>query len=124
MSKKQQRIDPKQRELEFKFNRAEQVEQICRLKEEILSSPATTQKPTASWAGFADLVDAYLPIAIDWVDTYDEIYWMRPNGLQSIDDGFRSVDQDFQEEIDRIFAKWFRIYNIPASRCCFGGVKR
>lgn len=74
----------------------------------------------AQWAGFLDMVDAYLPIAIDWVDTYDEIYWMRPNGGQLVDDGFRSIDPDFQNEIDQIFAGWFRIYNLPAARVCLG----
>jgi len=49
MSKQRQKIDPNQLEIDFKFDRAEQVEQICRLKEQILSSPATTQKLSASW---------------------------------------------------------------------------
>lgn len=49
MAKKRQRIDPNQLELNFKFDRASQIEQICRLKEEILSSPPTIQKSPARW---------------------------------------------------------------------------
>jgi len=49
MSKKRNKIDPNQLSFDFKFNRAEQVEQICRLKEEILSSPATPLKSCVSW---------------------------------------------------------------------------
>lgn len=94
-------------------------------KNEILVCDRTILDPLvyAQWAGFADLVDAYLPIAIDWAGTYDEIYWARPGSGRLTDDGFRSVDTGFQKEIDRIFAAWFRDYNIPATRCCFGGAK-
>ena len=74
----------------------------------------------AQWTGFADLVDAYLPLAIDWIDTYDEIYWMRPGGGPLADDGFRSIDPDFQKEIDQIFADLVGIYNLPAERVCLG----
>ncbi|MBW2570064.1 MAG: hypothetical protein JRE47_12060 [Deltaproteobacteria bacterium] len=49
MAKKHKRKDPNQLDLDFKFNSAEQVEQICRLKEEILSSPITAQKSSVSW---------------------------------------------------------------------------
>ena len=96
MSKKRQRIDPKQRELDFKFNRAEQVEQICRLKEEILSSPATTQKPTASWEEDCVELAAAAKRAVrqsgmsreETVDKINEIYgWISVEDLKKKQNG-------------------------------------
>lgn len=102
MSKKRQRIGPKQRELDFKFNRAEQVEQICRLKEEILSSPATTQKPTASWEEDCVELAAAAKRAVrqsgmsreETVDKINEIYgWISVEDLKKKQNGKKKKGQ-------------------------------
>lgn len=41
--------------------------------------------------------------AIEWMDTYDEIIWIRPNSKNPIPDGIRSVDKAFQMIVDREF---------------------
>ena len=63
-------------------------------------------------AGFQDQVDIYLDMALDWMDTYDVIYWARPDGRAVADDGFRSQDLNFQREIDVIFEQWVKVFGI------------
>ncbi len=66
----------------------------------------------AKRAGFSFLVDAYLPIAIDWMNTYDKIIFLCPS-FPLVDDGVRDIDPIFQEDIDTILAGWIQEYSIP-----------
>lgn len=66
----------------------------------------------AKRAGFNFLVDAYFPIAIDWMRMYDKIVFLRPS-FPLVDDGVRDVDPIFQEDIDTILTGWIEEYSIP-----------
>lgn len=62
--------------------------------------PVTEPDTRAAWFRWLSVVE---PFAIDWMDTYDELIWCRPNGSAPVDDGFRATDPDFQAEIDSLF---------------------
>ena len=80
----------------------------------ILDSLAYSQ-----WAGFEDIVATYLPIALDWMDTYDEIFFMQSNnGLA--DDGFRSIEPEFQKGINLILKRWLKLYDLTYTSACTG----
>jgi hypothetical protein len=64
-------------------------------------------------AGFTDVVDACLPMALMWMERYSEVYWFRPVKGRLVDDGFRDTDPKFQAEIDGILAVWIAAYHIP-----------
>lgn len=66
----------------------------------------------AEAAGFMDLVDACMPQALYWLETYSEIYWFRPVEGRLVEDGFRSIDPVFQNEIDGILTAWIHLYGI------------
>lgn len=102
MANKRQRIDPNQLELDFQFTRAEQVEQICRLKEQILSSPATTQKSSANWEEDCIELAASLKRAArqsdmsreEIVDKINELYgWISVNDLEKKQGGKKKKGQ-------------------------------
>lgn len=59
--------------------------------------------------GFLD--NNYLVMALNWMGTYHEIYWVRPNG-PPVDDGVRDVDLQFQADIDSALARWISAFNI------------
>lgn len=65
----------------------------------------------AKRTGFSFLADAYLPIAIDWMNTYDKIIFLRPS-RPLVDDGVRDIAPAFQEDIDRILNGWVQEYSI------------
>ena len=65
----------------------------------------------AKRTGFSFLVDAYLPIAIDWMKTYDKIIFLRPS-RPLVDDGIRDTNPDFQRDIDSILNGWVQEYSI------------
>lgn len=65
----------------------------------------------AYYSSFYSFVDMYLPIALNWLKTYDKIIWLRPN-YAIIDDGERDSSEDFQTSIDKIFAHWIEKYGI------------
>lgn len=44
-------------------------------------------------------------IAIDWLSTYDKLYFLRPKA-KITRDGVRSADKGFQMEIDDTLSKW------------------
>ena len=58
-------------------------------------------------AGLCAIVLDYLPGALAWLETYDEIHWLRPNGIDPVDDGVRDPDPEFQRRIDEILSVWF-----------------
>lgn len=43
--------------------------------------------------------------AITWMNTYDEIIWVRPNSKNPTPDGIRSTDKEFQMDVDHEFKK-------------------
>lgn len=42
--------------------------------------------------------------ALEWLQTYDRIFWVRPD-MDIKEDGVRSTDIDFQQEIDQLFTQ-------------------
>lgn len=66
-------------------------------------------------AGLGDLVDAYMPAALEWMETYDEIYFLRPNGIIAAD-GFRDTDPQFQKEIDAILERYVNAFGISVAQ--------
>lgn len=103
MAKRRKRIDKNQLELDFKFDRAEQVEQICRLKEEILSSPATTRKSSASWEEDCIELAAAAKRAVrqsgmsreEVVDKINKLYgWISVDDLKEKQGGKKEKGQD------------------------------
>lgn len=62
-------------------------------------------------AGFFGQARTLLPLALEHLDTYDELYFLRPNGAIT-SDGFRSTDPNFQRSIDRILSKWVETFNL------------
>jgi len=64
-------------------------------------------------AGFMEMFEEYFYIALNWLDTYDEICWRRPKDAIA-DDGFRDIDPVFQSRIDLIIEQWVKRYTITA----------
>ncbi len=64
------------------------------------------------WAGFVDLVRLCLPMALDWMPSYNKLYFLRPNKPPA-SNGFRSTDLKFQADIDQILERWVKEYNLP-----------
>ena len=62
--------------------------------------------------GLPEMVDLYLPIAVKWMQTYGQIYFLRPNGQPIVDDGVRYTDLAGQAEIDSILHGWIEEYKI------------
>jgi len=70
----------------------------------------------AQYAGFQDFVSEAMYLAVDWLKTYDIIYWLRPSGRRIEDDGFRSTSENYQQGIDMILAHWVDIFEIKTCR--------
>ena len=66
----------------------------------------------ADFNGYADIVCECMPIALSWLKTYDEIYYL---GLFDVieDDGVRSTDIEFQSEVAKTLKFWIEKYEIP-----------
>jgi deoxyadenosine/deoxycytidine kinase len=69
----------------------------------------------ADVAGFEALVDAYLPAALGWMETYDQIYWFRPMDGRLVADGKRDVSPEYQARVDKVFNNWIDCYRIDVS---------
>jgi len=65
-------------------------------------------------AGFMEIFEECFYNALSWLDTYDEIYWCRPQTAIA-DDGFRDMDPAFQSRIDLIIEHWVTQYNITVA---------
>lgn len=74
----------------------------------------------AEAAGLTDVVDAYLPIALWWLERYTELVWFPPVPGRLVDDGFRDTDPGFQLEIHNILADWIYSYDIPVNEVSDG----
>ncbi len=55
-----------------------------------------------AWSVWADRAQSFV---MDWIKTYDELYFCRPNGTPPAADGFRDTDPTFQDTIDQFFSK-------------------
>lgn len=75
----------------------------------------------AARAGFDYLVGSYLDMCLDWMMTYDQLFFARPQGLP-VDDDFRDPDPTFQAEIDTILSGWITQFGIDTS--AIGVVKK
>ena len=64
-------------------------------------------------AGLPEMVDLYLPVAVKWMQTYGQIYFLRPNGQAIADDGVRYTRLEGQAEIDSILHGWVEEYGLP-----------
>jgi len=62
-------------------------------------------------AGFNNLCDDCFYIALNWLETYDYLYWLRPKH-NLVGDGFREIDSQFQRDIDMLFEAWISTYHI------------
>lgn len=65
-------------------------------------------------AGLNRWVHANLWAAVQWMETYDVIWFLRPGGVPPADDGFRETELGFQAEVDRVLAVWVRTWQIRA----------
>ena len=65
-------------------------------------------------AGLVEMVDEYFYIAIDWLKTYDHLYYCIPRH-EIADDGFRAQDPAFQARINIILKEWVDRYHIPVT---------
>jgi len=63
-------------------------------------------------AGFTDLVRLNLPEAIEWLNSYSELFWARPREGWLVDDGKRDPDPGFQAEVDKVFGEWIAKYDL------------
>jgi len=72
----------------------------------ILDSVAYSER-----AGFMDQMLLHLTVALSWITTYGEIYFLRPHDNPAAD-GFRDTDVDFQKEVDQILAGYIKTYGI------------
>ena len=52
-------------------------------------------------------------MADDWMETYDKIYYVRPDGNNAIPDGIRSTDESFRKRIEDAFDDWMENGTIP-----------
>lgn len=68
----------------------------------------------AQVGGLDRVVDNYLPAALDWMRTYEQLFWFRPVSGWLVSDGIRDVDPAFQSVVDRVFEEWINAYSIPA----------
>lgn len=64
--------------------------------------------------GYTYLVETYFTQALNWMKTYDELYFMRPDKPMS-DDGFRSTNEKFRTDMDKILAFWVNAYEMPVT---------
>ncbi len=51
-------------------------------------------------------------LAEDWMDTYDKIYYVRPDGNDAIPDGIRSTDESFRKKVEDHFDDWMEKCNM------------
>ena len=78
-------------------------------------------------AGLNRWVNANLWDAVQWMETYDVIWFLRPGDegpalwrdtggfrTRPYDDGFRDTNPGFQKEVDRVLAVWVRTWQIRA----------
>jgi nicotinamide riboside kinase len=63
--------------------------------------------------GFFGQVQSLMPYAREWLDTYDTIYFLRPNNTPISADGFRATDPAYQQRIDRILHAWVTELKLP-----------
>jgi len=73
-------------------------------------------------AGFKAQALMHLSIALDWMSSYDELYFLRPS-IAPANDGFRDTDPDFQKDIDRILAGYIETYGISVAQVIVGNPK-
>jgi len=66
----------------------------------------------AEYAGLSDVVDACMPTALMWLESYTQLLWFRPAPNRLVEDGFRDTDPKFQQAIDKTFAAFIRMYHI------------
>lgn len=80
-------------------------------KYDIVVCDRTVLDPLAyAWAlGYTDLVELWMPAALEHFKSYQKVYFMRPVG-PPVDDGFRDIDPVFRDEVDDIL-KWWVIDN-------------
>lgn len=69
----------------------------------------------AAVAGLDAVVDDYLPATLEWMGTYDTVYWMRPAAGYLLDDGKRDVDPAFQMDVDRVFGEWIGMFGVDVT---------
>lgn len=51
-------------------------------------------------------------LADDWMDTYDQIFYVRPDGNQAVPDGIRSSDENFRKKVEDCFDDWMEKCNM------------
>jgi nicotinamide riboside kinase len=60
-----------------------------------------------------------VPFMLRWMRSYDELYWLRPDGGGlPVDDGFRDIDPVFRRSIDRCFKVMVRAHGIQYISTC------
>jgi hypothetical protein len=98
-----------------------ELEALCKAEYIICDRTILDGLAYAEAAGLTDMVDAFLPPALMWMERYTHIYWFRPVAGRLVADGFRDTDPAFQTEIDSILSYWVKAYHIPVKEfipCC------
>lgn len=51
-------------------------------------------------------------IAEDWMDTYDQIYYVRPSENELFPEGIQSTDESFKKKVENCFDDWMENCNL------------
>ncbi len=51
-------------------------------------------------------------LADDWMQTYDTIFYIRPDGNYAVPDGIRSTDEQFRKKVEDVFDDWIERCNM------------
>lgn len=94
---------------------AQMVAELEGMKNDVLVCDRTILDNLAysKFFGFDHIIDDFLLTSINWTLTYEKIYWLRPNDICA-DDKVRSIDINFQKNIDQILAGWIKEFDINA----------
>jgi drug/metabolite transporter superfamily protein YnfA len=66
----------------------------------------------ALYGGLFDFVAINIQMAVDWFNTYDRVFWIRPGGHPLLCDNFRSVNVDFQVAVDQYIKEMVDQYHL------------
>ncbi len=63
--------------------------------------------------GMHELVHSCMPTALAWMETYDALIFMVPNGKPIVEDGFRDTDPVWQLRVNGVIARWLDAWSLP-----------
>jgi len=57
-------------------------------------------------------IDHNFAAACKWMESYNKIIYVKPNGMLPVDDGVRSTDVEFQKKVEFMFDIWMQKYGV------------